>query len=357
MDAQELKDYIINNKKIEYVLDSLGCHGFHDNGREIRCALPNKTNKTALSIKKDSLKVKSYAASKEFSGNIFTLIMVLKECEYIGASKYLHKLLDIKYKYKSRKKDEIKESPLSIFERAKGKKTYKQDIDIFGGEQLIEYAPYPHISYIREGITKATCDKFSIGFDLRSKRIVIPHRYWAGKSDDFVGIMGRTTLENYKELGIPKYFPLKKYWKGMNLYGLNENYKDIQRIGYVTVFEAEKSVLKRDSRLDYTGTSLCSHEMTIEQVKILIGLDVPIIIAMDNDIPLYHVRSLCENFYGIRDVSYIYDKNKLVGPQDSPADATMEEYDKLFKERVSYNISEHNKYLKEKEMIEGAKKK
>ena len=33
----------------------------------------------------------------------------------------------------------------------------------------------------------------------------------------------------------------------MNLYGLYENYDAIQKAGYVVVFEAEKSVLKRDT--------------------------------------------------------------------------------------------------------------
>jgi DNA primase len=132
----------------------------------------------------------------------------------------------------------------------------------------------------------------------------------------------------------------------MNLYGLQENYKNIQEKGYVNVFEAEKSTLKRHSRLDYTGVSLGGHELSEEQAKILIGLNVDIIIQMDKDVPLNHVRSLCEMFYGIRPVYYVFDTFGLLEKKESPADKPNKVYNVLWNRKIKYDESEHQKYLK-----------
>lgn len=50
----------------------------------------------------------------------------------------------------------------------------------------------------------------------------------------------------------------------MNLFGLWENKDSIQEKGHVVVFEAEKSVLKRDSLNDPTGVAVSGHEISDE---------------------------------------------------------------------------------------------
>ena len=62
------------------------------------------------------------------------------------------------------------------------------------------------------------------------------------------------------------------YIKSLNLFGLYENYDSIQKAKQVTVVEAEKSVLKRDSLNDSTLVALSGHTMSEEQAAILIGL-------------------------------------------------------------------------------------
>ena len=96
-------------------------------------------------------------------------------------------------------------------------------------------------------------------------------------------------------------------WKEINIYGLWENYKDIQKAGYIVIFEAEKSVLKRDSRMDPTGGAIEGHVLSDEQVRIILGTGVEeVIIAMDNDVPIEEVWNMCEKFYGLRTVSYTH---------------------------------------------------
>jgi hypothetical protein len=164
-----------------------------------------------------------------------------------------------------------------------------------------------------------------------------------------VGIVGRTTVPNYEVFDIPKYFGIKPFSKGMDLYGLYENYQSIQEKGYVTVFESEKSVLKRYSRKDETGVAIGCHSISEEQVKILIGLNVDIIIAFDKDVSANEVRKECEKFYGIRNVYYVYDKWNILSEKDSPADMPNKQYEFMFKYKIKYDEAEH------KEMKNGNK--
>ena len=87
--------------------------------------------------------------------------------------------------------------------------------------------------------------------------------------------------------------------------------------------------------------------MSEEQARILIGIDVnEVIIALDKDVSIEEVWHMCEKFYNIRKVSYIWDSWGLLGEKDSPADASNKIYNFLFKYRVVYDAEKHNKYLK-----------
>ena len=70
------------------------------------------------------------------------------------------------------------------------------------------------------------------------------------------------------------------------------------------------------------------------------------VIALDKDVDINEVRHVCEKFYRLRKVSYIYDRWDLLGEKDSPADARNKIYEFLFKYRVIYDEKEHEEYLK-----------
>ena len=125
-----------------------------------------------------------------------------------------------------------------------------------------------------------------------------------------------------------------------------DNYDSIQKAKQVTVVEAEKSVLKRDSLNDSTLVALSGHTMSEEQAAILIGLNVDIVIALDKDVPIEEVWDICEKFYNKRNVYYIQDKWDLLKEKDSPADAKNKIYNFLMKYKVKYDAEHHRKYLK-----------
>ena len=356
MNADELKEYIINNECVPTILESLGCHSISEHQTEWRSALPDGRNKTAVCVKKDNLSSAIRSSEIEKMGDIFTLVMELKGMNFGKANKYIHQVLGLQYKYTSKKEEIPKKDPLYIFKKIKRKRhIVGQDIPVYDDSCIKEYIDLPYIGWVREGIMPFVCKRFNIGFSYDRKRIIIPWRNWCGDENEYLGVIGRTVVPNYEMLDIPKYFGIVPFQKSQTLYGLYENYKGIQEAGYVCVFEAEKSPLKRCSRLDNTGVAIGSHTLSEEQVKILISLNVEIIIALDEGIDINLIRKECDKFYPIRKVSYIYDKWGLIekGSKDSPADMPNKVFEFLRKHRIPYDANERKLY---KDWLEKQKK-
>ena len=303
MDTISLKKYIYDNQKIEFVLDEIGCKNikYHDNKEFYSCSNYNGDNVGAVNVKNNQyLNVVNWTRQKEFDDNsdIITLVEYNKNISFLEAVKYL----------------------------------------------LNDYIPLLYIGWLREGVMPWTAKKFGLAYSYKRKRVIIPMRYWI--TGELLGINSRTTVENYEELGIKKFFITPSYQKSLNLFGLYENYDSIQKAKQVTVVEAEKSVLKRDSLNDSTLVALSGHTMSEEQAAILIGLNVDIVIALDKDVPIEEVWDICEKFYNKRNVYYIQDKWDLLKEKDSPADAKNKIYNFLMKYKVKYDAEHHRKYLK-----------
>lgn len=350
MDTTSLKEYIFENNKIEYILDKIGCHNikYHPNKEYYSCGNCDGDNPSAVNIKNNKyLNVTNWSRPNEFEGSsdIFDLVQYNKQYSFVESVKYLHDILGIEYTKYQKVENKKGNDPLSIFKKIKmtRKKVDVDDIHVLDEEVLEEYIPLLHIDFFRQGIMPWTANKFGLAYSYKHKRVVIPLRHWmTGK---LLGVNMRTTIENYRELGVSKYFITPTYQKNLNLFGLYENYNAIQEAGYVVVYESEKSVLKRDSLCDSTGVALSGKSLSEEQRRILVGLNVEIVIALDNDVPIEEVRHMCSKFYRIRNVSYIRDEHDLLGEKDSPADAKNKIYNFLFKYRTKYDKQEHQKYL------------
>ena len=356
MTVLELKKYIFHEGKIEFILNEIGCGHivYHPTKEYYSCSNCNGDNKTAINISNNEyLNCRNYTREKEFDENSDLLTLVQynkslnnKNFSFFDTVKYLHKLLGLPLTFKKQEEKKEVVDPLYIFKKVKAKRKRQNvlDFQVLDESELQDFVPYVHIDFFKEGIMPWTVKKFGLAYSYRFKRNVIPLRYWL--TGELLGFNMRTSVENYELFDIKKYFITPGYPKQMNLFGLWENKEAIQEKGYVVVYEAEKSVLKRDSLNDSTGVAVSGHEISDEQVKILIGLNCEIIIAFDKDIDIDHIRHCCEKFYRIRKVSYIWDKYDLLGEKDSPADAQNKIFEFLMQYRVTYDYEEHNKYLK-----------
>lgn len=350
MTISELKEYIYKNKKIEYVLEEIGCHSiaYHPVKEYYSCANYNGDNKNAINVRNNEyLNVTNWTRPKEFDSNsdIITLVQYNKSMSFIEALKYLHKILDLPFEFKKREEPKKKFDPLSVFKRVlrnNGGTVNVDDIHVLDDKLLDDYIPILHIDWLREGIMPWTREKFGLAYSYRYKRVIIPMRYWL--TGELLGFNQRTTVENYEEFGIKKYFITPTYPKYLNLYGLYENYDSIQKAGYVVVAESEKSVLKRDSLGDGTVVALSGKTMSEEQVRILMGLNVEIVIALDKDVDINEVRHMCDKFKNVRNVSYIWDFMDILKDKDAPMDARNQDYQFLFDNRIVYDESEQQKY-------------
>lgn len=355
MTVLELKKYIFQEGKIEFILNEIGCGHivYHPTKEYYSCSNCNGDNKAAINIKNNEyLNCKNYTREKEFDENADLLTLVQynksinnKNFTFFDTIKYLHKLLGLPLTFKKQEEKKEVVDPLYIFKKVKSKRKRQNvlDFQVIDESELQDFIPHVHIDFFREGIMPWSVKKFGLAYSYKFKRNVIPLRYWL--TGELLGFNMRTSVENYDMFDIKKYFITPNYPKQMNLFGLWENKESIQEKGYVVVYEAEKSVLKRDSLNDSTGVAVSGHEISDEQVKILIGLNCEIIIAFDKDIDIDHIRHCCEKFYGIRKISYIWDKYDLLGEKDSPADAQNKIFEFLMQYRVTYDYEEHKKYL------------
>lgn len=246
--------------------------------------------------------------------------MEITNTEFKEALKTIHNILGLKF-IMSFTPSQQKYDPLAIFKKAKSNTLYNHSELIFYDNDVLHthnYVHLPHMILVREGIIPSVQCKFNVMYDIESKRILFPHRYWS--TGDIVGIFGRTVVDEWEMLNIPKYYGVLPYPKSLNLYGLYENYKNIQHYGYVVVVEGEKSVLKARSLQHPNFVALGGHELSEEQIKILIGLDVDIVFALDNDLNKSISEHMCKEFKGIRSTSYVYDTDGVLGAKDAPID-------------------------------------
>ena len=349
MNARDLKKYIYENEMVEHVLESIDCHSiqYHHHYKKpyYSCANYNGDNPNAINVTDNEfLNVRNWTRPDEFPfpSDIIKLVQYNKKLKLRDAIEYLHSILGLEYSYSKKDAAKMKNKDEEDAEII----TYKETVvHTLKASCLDLYEPIVHIDWFRDGVMEYARKKFDIRYSYQENCVVIPHRHW--KTGELLGINKRTMYRDWEARGFSKYRISSGYNKSNNIYGLWENREDIEKAGYVVVVESEKSVLKRYSLLDHTVVALSGKFMSEEQKRILLELDVQeIVIALDKDVSLTHVREMCEGLWKDRKVSYIYDDFGILGEKDSPADARKTDYEFLFIMRVEYDEAEHQRFLK-----------
>lgn len=228
----------------------------------------------------------------------------------------------------------------------------KQRVELkFYDDSILKYLPTPRIkAWEREGIENKIMLDRGIAYDPRTQSIVIPHYNIDGK---LVGIRERTLIKEDEVYG--KYKPailngqMYNHPLGFNLYNLNNSKEAIKTLKKAIVFEGEKSPLLYAS---YFGSenditvACCGNNLLNNQVQLLMSLGVEeIIIAFDKQFKeigddewkrlVKNYKNLYQKYGSYIQISYIFDKDNLLGYKDSPIDCGKEIFLQLFKERVT----------------------
>jgi len=356
--AKDVKQYIYENGLIGDVLEKIGCKHIkrverYGDDSYYQCANVDGTKTTAIQVYcTPYINVTDYTRSIGSNPDLIGLIQYNKKLKFYDAFRYLCKILGIEGKTK----DELLKPKKNIdtyIDDYYDDDTDYEDEEICKAEKEKNYqsqlakdiswynscVPYLHESWYREGIMPWMRDKFGIKYSYKKHRVVFPIRHYL--TGDIIAISGRTTIDCAEELGIPKYKTTAHYSKAQNVFGLYENYESIIRSGFATIFEAEKSVFKRDTvgkaTGDFTAVAIQGHFLSDEQAKILCDLNLnEYIVAMDKDVSLEDVEYICSKLYvyGAKKVSYIFDSDDMLNEKDSPADKGYKAYKQLFDNRV-----------------------
>lgn len=358
MDANGIKAYLKGDfDKIEKLLDSIGCHKIWESsrGKEIRCASPDGSNKTAISVKMETLSA-TYFSDKGTSNeitDIISLVGYFKKYNFKDTMRYITSLFGL-----SKSGFKQKEDQLSHFKKHKRKKSVKLseiEVEKFPKTMLNNFINLPHYELFKEGIVPQVQEQFNICYDDKLDRILFPHFSFDNK-DEIVGISGRTlaSKQMIEEFEIPKYWNyIKGYKKMYNLYGFSHNIEYIKESKMLIVFEGEKSVLKNATQRCGKGIAVAvgGHSLSDVQVKIIMQYtppDTEIVIAYDKDvmtmkdddgkhIGIEFLEKTCSMISPYRKVSYIYDKHDLLSEKDAPVDKGLKVWQYLLKYRVPVN--------------------
>jgi hypothetical protein len=132
-------------------------------------------------------------------------------------------------------------------------------------------------SWIEEGISIETMEKYNIKYYIKDDKIVIPHY---DIDNNLIGIRGRALREDDVLAG-KKYMPLKvekqlyNHPLALNLYGLNHTKEAIKRIKKIIIFEGEKSTMQCQSffKEDCFAVSICGMSISPQQRNLILSLE------------------------------------------------------------------------------------
>lgn len=203
---------------------------------------------------------------------------------------------------------------------------------------------YP-VEWLKDNISKPAMDKFGIRYSISQNKIIIPHRDVNGR---LVGVRCRI-LNEWELENFGKYMPIQvenvwyKHQLMFNLYGLYENLDNIRRTGIVYIAEGEKSCLQAESfNMPNCVVATCGNKLNKFQLNLLLKYAQPreVVICYDQEeLPgkndyFNKLYNICNKYKEYCNMSFIYDRQKLLKLKQSPFDCGEEIFKKLLEKRV-----------------------
>lgn len=338
MDVLSLQDRLID--KPDQIIEILTEAGLsEENIRQvpsqnlIKSPRPGGDNPAGLLIYTDSLRVVG-TTRPELSGNLFTLVMKLRDCGFRDALQFIAR----KIGYKEEEQKIVKPFGGFYEKICRPDGDYESQLTVHSENEL----PSPmYLSelFLRDNIPLITQEEWGVRYSHEDDAILIPVYSLSG---DLVGCKARANNNNDYD---HRWWAYIKYPKTQILYGQFQNYSTIAKKRTVVIFESEKSVLQCAGYGMNVAVAVAGHSISKTQQRLIRSMMCDkIIVAFDEGIEEDQIRSEAEklclrNHILTNRVGYVYDRNHDIlreGSKDSPSDNGKAALEELLKRNVRW---------------------
>lgn len=324
MDVQELKNYVYENKYVEQILDSIGCHHikYHPSNDYWSCANADGDNNGAIVIYDNEFLMCINYTRQMTTGNrntdLIDLVCYTKHLTFPEGLKFICEEIGISYYHDF--EEDIPES-FRILQMIADMNTNiteekEKPLTPISEHILSYYKPYVNNIFYEDNIDYKTQKEFEIGFDEETNRYTIPIRSEIG---DLVGVKGRYFYREAPE-NENKYVYLEPCSKSKILYGLHKTIGHIKTKGIVYVFESEKAVMQLWSYGYKNAVSTGGKTISRHQVELLVRLGVKIVFCFDKDVEKSEYENIAIMFPDNIPLFYMFDEDNLLNGHESPSD-------------------------------------
>ena len=337
MNISELKTYIYENKYVEQILESIGCHHikYHASNGYWTCANATGDNNTAIVLyNEEPLFCTNYTRQMietKRATDIIDLVGYTKDLNFVQSIKYICGEIGMDYYH-----DFDEDVPMS-FQILKMLQEMDTSYDEERDKPLIPinecilgyYKPYVNDLFAEDNINYETQRLFEVGYDEETCRYTIPIRSELG---DLVGVKGRYFYRDVPD-GYNKYVYIEPCSKSKILYGLHTTMQYIQEKGRVYVVESEKAVMQLYSYGYKNCVGTGGKTLSQHQIEMLVRLGVKICFCFDKDVTKEEMESLANKFPDGITLYYMFDEDGLLSGHESPSD-NPNKWDTLVKNNI-----------------------
>lgn len=321
MQASEIKQQL-NQDNVMTLLSTLGCEHIKNHTKYISANRPSGDNKSGIVVYLDSEFQALMPTTSEFDNfvvkDIISIVQQLQSCSFPVAMKYICNALGFEYYNSCPVPKNLVLSWLDSIEKGMSYRTKDDEevLKVWNSNILQQYIDLPHDLWLSVGATIEEMNRFHIMYDVIDNGIIIPIYNEVG---DLVGVKVRLI----EPLDNKFYYPYSTV-KTRILYGLYQNYQEIQLKKCCLIYEAEKSVILSSSFGFKNCVSMGGKTMSDYQCEQLIRLNVPLILCLDKDVTDDELDIIIKKLtfpfpivplYVLQDKDGIYLKDK-----ESPAD-------------------------------------
>ena len=340
MDAKEIKPRLLEDERIETLLEELGCEYIkrEQRGTLVTAQLPEKfgsNNRRAVQVYATESMPTKIRTIGSYKGDIFSLVSYLKFDSDINelqetfkqSLKFIAEIFgwSISKSKRSRRKDYV--APLKALASKSRSFAERVPNDEISESVLTNFKNIPNYQWYEEGISLETQEFYQIGYDFFSDRITIPIRNEHGK---LVGVKGRLIRDSDVNDYNPKYKYLYRCNMSQEWFNMYVAREEIINKKKVFIFESEKSAMKMYEHGIKNVLAISSSDISEAQILMLkgLGLDTDIVLCYDKDAELDEIKKHAENITN-RNVYAVLDVENKLGKKDAPIDKGIEVWNYL----------------------------